>query len=110
MPRDVTQLDPTVPDSPGREWVDAVPPILEGGKNVISSNASGMHWRQLSFGLDETVAMTAARRVNAIEAMVRSTPGYKTVNDLPAFGARFGALLQRRRPADRVCRPTGLRG
>jgi hypothetical protein len=23
---------------------------------------------------------------------VRSTPGYKTVNDLPAFGARFGVL------------------
>jgi 2,4-diaminopentanoate dehydrogenase len=50
MPRDVTQLDPTVPNSPGREWVDAVLPILEGGKNVISSIASGMHWRQLSDG------------------------------------------------------------
>jgi hypothetical protein len=24
--------------------------------------------------------------------VVRSTPGYKTVNDLPAFGARFGVL------------------
>jgi 2,4-diaminopentanoate dehydrogenase len=50
MPRDVTQLDPTLPNSPGREWVDAVLPILEGGKNVISSIASGMHWRQLSNG------------------------------------------------------------
>ncbi len=50
MPRDVTQLDPTLPNSPGREWVDAVLPILAGGKNVISSVASGMHWRQLADG------------------------------------------------------------
>jgi 2,4-diaminopentanoate dehydrogenase len=50
MPRDVTQLDPTVPDSPGREWVDAVLPVLASGKNVISSIASGMHWRQLADG------------------------------------------------------------
>src|SRR6202022_4304715 len=50
MPRDVTQLDPTVPGSPGREWVDAVLPILTSGKNVISSVASGMHWAQLANG------------------------------------------------------------
>ncbi|MDT7683721.1 MAG: hypothetical protein QOG57_4031 [Pseudonocardiales bacterium] len=50
MPRDVTQLDPTVPDSPGREWVDAVIPILTSGKNVVSSVASGMHWAQLAHG------------------------------------------------------------
>jgi hypothetical protein len=50
MPRDVTQLDPTVPGSPGREWVDAVLPILKSGKNVISSVASGMHWAQLADG------------------------------------------------------------
>jgi hypothetical protein len=24
--------------------------------------------------------------------VVRATPGYKTVNDLPAFGARYGLL------------------
>jgi hypothetical protein len=51
MPRDVTQLDPTVPGSPGREWVDAVLPILISGKNVISPVASGMHWRQLADGV-----------------------------------------------------------
>ena len=50
MPRDVTQLDPTVPGSPGREWVDAVLPILAGGKNVVSPVASGMHWAQLAHG------------------------------------------------------------
>jgi hypothetical protein len=50
MPRDVTQLDPTVLGSPGREWVDAVLPILISGKNVISSVASGMHWAQLANG------------------------------------------------------------
>jgi 4-hydroxy-tetrahydrodipicolinate reductase len=50
MPRDVTQLDPTVPGSPGREWVDAVLPILASGKNVVSPVASGMHWAQLADG------------------------------------------------------------
>jgi 4-hydroxy-tetrahydrodipicolinate reductase len=50
MPRDVTQLDPTLPDSPGREWVDAVLPILISGKNVVSPVASGMHWAQLAHG------------------------------------------------------------
>jgi hypothetical protein len=50
MPRDTMQLDPTVPGSPSREWVDAVLPILRSGKNVITPIANGMHWRQLADG------------------------------------------------------------
>ena len=50
MPRDTMQLDPTVPGSPSREWVDEVLPILRSGKNVITPIANGMHWRQLSDG------------------------------------------------------------
>ena len=34
--------------------------------------------------------VTAARCVNAMEAVVGAEPGYRTVNDLPAFGARYG--------------------
>ena len=50
MPRDTTQLDPTVPGSPSREWVDEVLPILGSGKNVITPIANGMHWAQLAHG------------------------------------------------------------
>jgi len=40
--------------------------------------------------LDDAVVMTAARCVNAVAAVVGAAPGYRTVNDLPAFGARYG--------------------
>jgi 2,4-diaminopentanoate dehydrogenase len=50
MPRDTLQLDPTVPGSPSREWVDQVLPILRSGKNVITPIANGMHWMQLANG------------------------------------------------------------
>jgi hypothetical protein len=39
---------------------------------------------------DDAIVMTAARCVNSIRAVVESSPGYKTLNDLPAFGARYG--------------------
>jgi 4-hydroxy-tetrahydrodipicolinate reductase len=42
------------------------------------------------FALDDAVVMTAARCVNAIGAVVGAEPGYRTVNELPAFGARYG--------------------
>jgi hypothetical protein len=43
-------LDPTVPGSPSRAWVDEVLPILASGKNVVSSLAAGMHWKHLANG------------------------------------------------------------
>jgi len=49
MPRDAL-FDPTLPDSPSRQWLEDVQPILASGKNVVSSIASGMHWRQLADG------------------------------------------------------------
>jgi hypothetical protein len=42
------------------------------------------------FALDDAVVMTAARCVNAVEAVVGAPPGYRTLNELPAFGARYG--------------------
>ncbi|MSW80531.1 MAG: hypothetical protein F2840_05205 [Actinobacteria bacterium] len=49
MPRD-TFLDPTLPGSPSRPWVDELVAILESGKNVVSPLQSAMHWRHLSAG------------------------------------------------------------
>lgn len=49
MPR-VSMKDPTIPGSPGAEWVDEVEPILKSGKNVISSIATGIHYKQLADG------------------------------------------------------------
>jgi hypothetical protein len=49
MPKDAL-LDPTLPDSPSRAWVDDVVPILASGKNVVSPIASAMHWRHLADG------------------------------------------------------------
>jgi 4-hydroxy-tetrahydrodipicolinate reductase len=49
MPLDAL-MDPTVPGSPSAGWVDEVVPILASGKNVVSSIASGMHYRQLADG------------------------------------------------------------
>jgi hypothetical protein len=49
MPRD-DLFDPTVPGSSSRVWVEDVLPILASGKNVVSSIASGMHYRQLAHG------------------------------------------------------------
>ena len=40
--------------------------------------------------LKDAVAMTAARCVNYIEAIVTTSPGYKTTIDLPTVGARYG--------------------
>jgi hypothetical protein len=37
--------------------------------------------------------MTAARCVNYIEAVVTTSPGYKTTIDLPTVGARYGLQL-----------------
>jgi hypothetical protein len=42
------------------------------------------------FALDDAVVMTAARCVNAVAAVVGAPPGYRTVNELAAFGARYG--------------------
>src|ERR1700751_6340043 len=42
------------------------------------------------YSLDDAVIMTAARCVNAIGATVQAAPGYRTVNELPNFGARYG--------------------
>jgi hypothetical protein len=44
----------------------------------------------LGNSLDDAVVMTAARCVNAIAATVGAAPGYRTVNELVNFGARFG--------------------
>jgi 2,4-diaminopentanoate dehydrogenase len=60
MPRDTAQLDPTVPGSPSREWVDEVLPILRSGKNVITPIANGMHWMQLADGRALHDELTAA--------------------------------------------------
>lgn len=49
MPR-VSLKDPTIPGSPGAAWVDEVTPILASGKNVVSSIATGIHYRQLADG------------------------------------------------------------
>jgi 2,4-diaminopentanoate dehydrogenase len=43
--------------------------------------------------LKDAVAMTAARCVNYIEAVVTTSPGYKTTIDLPTVGARYGLQL-----------------
>lgn len=48
-PRDPL-LDPTLPGSPSRDWVEGVLPILASGKNVVSSIGAGMHWRHLADG------------------------------------------------------------
>jgi 2,4-diaminopentanoate dehydrogenase len=40
----------------------------------------------------DAMSMTAARCINAIPAVVKAAPGYKTFLDLPVFGAR-GAFL-----------------
>lgn len=42
------------------------------------------------FALDDAVVNTAARCVNAVAAVVGAEPGYRTVTELPAFGARYG--------------------
>ncbi|MDT7626067.1 MAG: hypothetical protein QOF99_6968 [Pseudonocardiales bacterium] len=44
------------------------------------------------YSLDDAVAMTAARCVNYIDAVVRARPGFLTVGDLPTVGARYGML------------------
>lgn len=49
MPRDAL-FDPTLPDSPSRPWLEDIQPLLASGANVVSSIASGMHWRQLADG------------------------------------------------------------
>lgn len=49
MPRDAL-FDPTLPDSPSRAWLEEIQPLLASGANVVSSIASGMHWRQLADG------------------------------------------------------------
>jgi 4-hydroxy-tetrahydrodipicolinate reductase len=41
-------------------------------------------------GLDDAMAMTAARVVNSIEAVVQASPGLLTPNDLPLIGPRYG--------------------
>lgn len=40
--------------------------------------------------LEDALAMTAARCVNAVDTVVRARPGYHTVNDLPMIGPRYG--------------------
>jgi hypothetical protein len=60
MPRDTMQLDPTLPGSPSREWVDEVLPILRSGKNVITPIANGMHWAQLAHGTELRDELNAA--------------------------------------------------
>jgi 2,4-diaminopentanoate dehydrogenase len=49
MPLDAL-MDPTVAGSLSAGWVEEVIPILASGKNVVSSIASGMHYRQLAKG------------------------------------------------------------
>jgi hypothetical protein len=41
-------------------------------------------------GLDDAMAMTAARVVNRIEAVVQDPPGFLAPNDLPLIGPRYG--------------------
>jgi 2,4-diaminopentanoate dehydrogenase len=41
-------------------------------------------------GLDDAMAMTAARLVNSIGAVVEAPPGFLTPNDLPLIGPRYG--------------------
>jgi hypothetical protein len=50
-------------------------------------------------GLKDAMAMTAARLVNSIDAVVRAAPGHLTPNDLPIIGPRYGLL---REPAEVV--------
>jgi hypothetical protein len=58
MPR-VSLKDPTIPGSPAAAWVDEVTPLLASGKNVVSSIATGIHYRHLADG-DSLVAQLNA--------------------------------------------------
>lgn len=40
--------------------------------------------------LEDAIAMTAARCVNSMAAVVAAPPGHRTPNDLPLIGGRFG--------------------
>jgi len=74
---------PTIGDQGGyRIEMDAMPPY-RGDFPLGGPGGTGT-------ALDDAVVMTAARCVNSIAAVVQSAPGYKTLNDLPAFGGRFG--------------------
>ena len=59
MPR-VSLKDPTILGSPAAAWVDEVTPILASGKNVVSSIATGIHYRQLADGNSLVARLNAA--------------------------------------------------
>ena len=72
---------PSIGDAGGyRVEVDGYPPIrgdfpfgLDGGTGD---------------GLEDAMAMTAARLINSIDTVVKADPGYVTANDLPLIGPR----------------------
>jgi 4-hydroxy-tetrahydrodipicolinate reductase len=75
---------PRIADAEGgyRIEVDGMPPY-RGEFPLAQPGGTG-------YSLDDAVIMTAARCVNSIDAVVGAAPGYRTVNELPAFGARYG--------------------
>jgi 4-hydroxy-tetrahydrodipicolinate reductase len=74
---------PTIGDQGGyRIEMDAMPPY-RGDFPLGQPGGTGT-------ALDDAVVMTAARCVNSIAAVVQAAPGYQTLNDLPAFGGRYG--------------------
>jgi 2,4-diaminopentanoate dehydrogenase len=83
MGADMAPKWPNIGDKGGyRVELDATPPY-HGDFPLGQPGGTGT-------ALDDAIVMTAARCVNAIAAVVESSPGYKTLNDIQSYGGRYG--------------------
>lgn len=90
MPRDAL-VDPTIPGSPSAAWLPELEAILASGKNVVTSIASGTHYRHLHDGQGFVARLNAACRAGGSSVLFTGfDPGFSDVLAYTMSGAVGG--------------------